>query len=268
MEFPSYNTISVSRVEDLKGIRVELNRPDVRNCFNAEMITELTDAFTKINESDPYDVRVAILCGAGTVFCAGADINWMRSSVDKTEDENIEDARRMAHMYQTIDSCSVPVIARVQKACFGGGLGLICACDIVVAEAETRMSFSEVRLGIIPAVISSFAMAKIGRSNARRYFLTGEVFTAEKAPFGLIHEVVSTQGLDPTVEELASDIISNGPEAVRLAKKLIPAVRARKREEAIEYCAKTIAGIRTGDEAQEGLGAFLEKRNPSWIDNG
>lgn len=260
MNLPSYETLNISSEGAI--VRVNLNRPDVRNAFNKQMIIDLTDAFGRIGD-DP-SVRAVVLGGCGKVFCAGADINWMSESIDGTEDENIADAKAMAHMYQTIDTCPVPVVGRVQRAAFGGAIGLISACDIVIAEAGTKLCFSEVRLGILPAVISSFSMTKIGVSQARRYFITAEVFLAEDAPAGLLHEVVSPGDLESTVDSMLDHILSNGPEAVRETKRLIPQVAESTRVEAIELCAKTIARVRVSPEGQAGLRAFLDKIDPPW----
>ena len=260
MNLPSYKTLNVRSDEHI--VRVHLNRPDVRNAFNQEMISDLTDVFVRLGKNE--SVRAIVLGGEGKVFCAGADIRWMSASIDCTEDENVADAKTMAHMYQTVDTCPVPVVGRVQRAAFGGAIGLISACDIVVAEVGTKLCFSEVRLGILPAVISSFSMTKIGVSQARRYFITAEVFLAEDAPVGLIHEVVPPDALDATVDSILDHIQANGPRAVRETKKLIPQVAESTRAEAIELCSKTIARVRVGKEGQAGLRAFLDKTDPPW----
>ena len=206
-----------------------------------------------------------VLAGEGKIFCAGADVNWMRASADASEAENSEDARRMAAMFRAIDECPVPVVGRVQGVAFGGGVGLVACCDIVVAAEDARFSFSEVRLGILPAVISTFALAKIGAGQARRWFLSAEVFPAVRArEIGLVHEVVAEMELDAAVEGVASALTANGPRALREAKALIRRVAGLERDAAIEHCAETIARVRISPEAQEGLRAFLEKREPAW----
>lgn len=260
MNLSSYETLNVQ--SDGAIVRVHLNRPDVRNAFNKQMIADLTDVFGRLRKDK--SVRAIVLGGEGSVFCAGADIKWMSDSIDGTEDENIADAKAMAYMYQTIDTCPVPVVGRVQKAAFGGAIGLISASDIVVAETGTKLCFSEVRLGILPAVISSFCMAKIGVSQARRYFITAEVFLAENAPAGLLHEVVPPDALDRTVDSILEQILANGPRAVRETKKLIPQVAESTRAEAIDLCARTIARVRVSEEGQAGLRAFLDKTDPPW----
>ena len=246
------------------SVAVTLNRPDVRNAFNAKLIEELHNCFSDLSSDD--SVRVIVLQGAGKLFCAGADINWMKESVNSTEEQNREDAMKMARMYQAIDQCTHPVIGRIHKAAFGGAVGLAAVCDIVVAAEDTKFSFSEVRLGIVPAVISSFSLRKIGISQARRYFLTGEVFEAEVAKeIGLVHDVVSEKKLDKRVEKLIEEILTNGPNAVREAKVLTQVVPDLFYDEALEYCADTISRIRASDEGQAGLNAFLNKEKAPWI---
>lgn len=244
--------------------RVTLNRPEVRNAFNDRLIHELHECFKSLGERE--DLRAVILSGAGKVFCAGADINWMRSSIQYTREENFDDAMRMAEMLQAIDRCPVPVIARVHRAAFGGALGLIGASDIAVASRDTKFSFSEVRLGILPAVISTFVLRKIGYGQARRYFLTGEVFDAEQAKaMGLVHEVVDEDELDTTVENLIEAIRKAGPKAVREAKKLLHTLPHIDPGERVRFCAETIARVRVTDEAQAGLKAFLDRESPPWL---
>jgi len=259
-----YATISVERDGDVA--RVHLDRPDVRNAFDERMIADLADAFGRIAGDDA--VRAVVLGGRGKVFCAGADVEWMRRSADRTEAENVADARAMAAMYRAIDECPAPVIGRIHGAAFGGAIGLVATCDVVVAARGTKMAFSEVRLGIIPAVISNFAVEKIGRSQARRYFTSGEVFTAEAAPPGLVHEVVEADALDAKVAEIVAAVRAGGPHAVREAKRLVAEVGGMERGAAIDRCAEWIARIRVGAEAQDGLRAFLEKREPSWRSGG
>jgi len=256
----TYQTLRVSLHDD--WARVDLHRPDVRNAFDERMIAELTEAFGRLPENNA--LRALVLGGSGAIFCAGADIDWMRRSADRTEDENISDARAMAAMFHTIDTCPLPVIARVHKAAFGGALGLLAASDIVVAEAQTRFCFSEVRLGLIPAVISSLTVAKIGLAAARRFFLTAEVFTAETAPVGLIHEIAAPGELDARITGLLQSLRAAGPAAVREIKALLPRVVAGQGGDALEWSVRTIARVRTGEEAQVGLRAFLDKRDPPW----
>ena len=234
-------------------LRITMSRPEQRNAFDAALIHELTEAFSVIGD----DVRAVVLAGEGTSFSAGADVEWMRAAVELSYEENVADARRLRKMLETIDSCPAPVIARVQGYALGGGCGLVACSDIAVSSYDTKFGFSEVKLGIIPAVISPFALAKIGASAARRYFVTGERFNADTAlRIGLVHELA--EDLDTAVDELLDELRSAGPEAARHAKKLVlerPDGLATERR---------IAQRRTSDEGQEGLRAFVEKRQPSW----
>jgi methylglutaconyl-CoA hydratase len=240
---------------------VALNRPDVRNAFNEEVIAELRQAFTRFDAG----VRVVVLTGAGPIFCAGADVAWMKKSKDATEEENARDARAMAEMFRAIDECPLPVIGRVRGAALGGGSGLVACCDIVLASEGTQFGFTEVRLGIVPANISTFVLPKIGAPAARRYFLTGERFgAAEALRIGLVHEVVPDAALDARVDAVAGELLKCGPAAVGIAKELIREGLSRPRDAAIDYTVRTIARVRVSPEGQEGLAAFLEKRPPRW----
>ncbi len=233
---------------------VTLARPERRNAFDAGLITELTEAFGAV----PDDVRAVLLSGDGESFCAGADVEWMRSSIELSYEENVADARRLRKMLETIDSCPTPVVARVHGHALGGGCGLVACSDIVVTAPDTVFAFSEVKLGIIPAVISPFALAKIGPSVARRYFVTGEPFDARTAlRIGLVHEVA--EDLDAAVRRIVENLRSAGPEAARHAKKLV-----LERPDGLGT-ERRIAQRRTSEEGQEGLRAFLEKRRPNWF---
>jgi methylglutaconyl-CoA hydratase len=233
-------------------LRVAMARPERRNAFDAALIDELAAAFTDVGDS-----RAVVLSGDGPSFSAGADVEWMRSSVDLSYDENVADALRLRAMLEAIDSCPAPVVGRVQGHALGGGCGLVACCDVVVAEPTAQFAFSEVKLGIVPAVISPFALAKIGTGAARRYFVTGERFSAAEAlRIGLIHEV--TDDLDGAIERIVEELLSAGPAATRAAKEL-----ARSPQSA-EETAQRIAAHRTSPEGQEGLRAFLEKRAPGW----
>ena len=232
-------------------LRVTLAKPDRRNAFDAALIAELTDAF-----ADVGDARAVILAGEGPSFCAGADVEWQRSSIDLSYDENVEDAMRLYRMLATIDSCPAPVVCCVHGYALGGGSGLVACADIAVARPDAVFGFSEVRLGIIPAVISPFVLAKIGAA-ARRYFVTGERFTAEVAlRIGLVDEV--SEDADETADARVQDILSGGPQAVREAKRLV-----REAPTGIET-ARIAAARRTSEEGQDGLRAFLERRRPGW----
>jgi methylglutaconyl-CoA hydratase len=245
--------MSALRVErDGSLLRIALARPERRNAFDAALIAELTAAF-----ADVGDVRAVVLTGDGPSFSAGADVEWMRSSVELSHEENVADALRLRAMLDAIDGCPAPVVAGVQGHALGGGCGLVACCDIVVAENGTQFAFSEVKLGIVPAVISPFALAKIGPGAARRYFVTGERFSADIAlRIGLVHEV--TDDLAAAVDRVLGELLTAGPEATRAAKQL-----ARAPLSAHET-AERIAAHRASAEGQEGLRAFLEKRTPGW----
>jgi methylglutaconyl-CoA hydratase len=242
---------------------VRLNRPDVRNAFNAELIGELSETFTVLSGDE--SVRAIVLSGNGKVFCGGADIAWMRASLDLRHDENVAGAKAMSRMFRAIDRCPKPVIGKIHGAALGGGAGLAAVCDIVIASADAVFGFTEVKLGIIPAVISPFVLAKIGASHARALFLTGERFDAKRAQhIGLVHEVVVADTLDVCIERVVNEILSAGPSAVAAAKALIPHVHTASYDDTLELTAQAIAKQRTSPEGQEGLRAFLERRKAGW----
>ncbi len=235
-------------------LRVNLARPDRRNAFDAAMIAELHEAFTDVG-----DARVVVLAGDGESFCAGADVEWQRASIDLSYEENVVDARRLRQMLETVNSCPAPVLARVHGHAFGGGCGLIACADVAIAAADTQFAFSEVKLGIVPAVISPMSIAKIGPGAARRYFVTGERFDAQAAlRIGLVHEVVAD--VDETVAQVVGEILTAGPEAARSAKRLV-----QERPEGLATD-RWAAERRASAEGQDGLRAFLEKRKPGWIE--
>jgi methylglutaconyl-CoA hydratase len=240
-----------------------LNRPDVRNAFNEAMIAELTAWAASINADD--DVRVAVIAGAGKVFSAGADITWMANALNYTHDENVQDANAAARMFAALDTLPIPLVGRVHGAALGGGAGLSAVCDVVVADESAVFGFSEVKLGILPAVISPYALAKIGRSAARELFLTGMRFNAARAKeIGLVHAVVPLDQLDAKVERYIDEFLNAAPDAISTAKALIPRVWARGAFDAAGLTAEAIAAQRVSKEGQEGLRAFLEKRKASW----
>jgi methylglutaconyl-CoA hydratase len=243
---------------------VRLNRPDVRNAFNAELIAELTKIFEDLAGDE--NVRAIVLSGNGKVFCGGADISWMRASLDLSYDRNVADAQAMSDMFRAIDRCPKPVIGKIHGAALGGGAGLAAVCDTVIASSDAVFGFTEVKLGIIPAVISPFVLAKIGVSHARALFLTGERFDAKRAHhIGLVHEVVVADTLDVCIERVVNEILSAGPEAVAAAKALVTTVREASYDQSRDITAEAIAKQRTSPEGQEGLRAFLERRKASWI---
>jgi methylglutaconyl-CoA hydratase len=239
--------------------RVSLARPEVRNAFNAEVIEQLHEVFTRITAAD--DVRTVVLSGEGPVFCGGADVNWMRASLDLTFEANVGDAERMSDMFRAIDNCPKPVIARIHGAALGGGAGLAAVCDVAVAADDAIFGFTEVKLGIIPAAISPFVLAKIGASNARALFLTGERFDAARAKsIGLVHEVVPSAELDAAVERRIAELFTAGPEAIAAAKLLVRRVLDNSYADSRAITTKAIAKQRVSPEGQEGLRAFLERR--------
>lgn len=256
-----YEHLSVGHGEAVAT--VALARPDARNALNAGLIEELTRCMEELAEDG--NVRVVVLTGEGDFFCAGADIGYMRDTASFSYEENLEDAHRLAAMFGAVDGCPKPVVARIKGAAIGGGVGLVAAADVAVAEEGTVFAFSEVRLGISPATIAPFVVRKIGHSQVRALFLTGERFDAVRArEIGLVHEVVSEEDLDAAVQEKVEGLLAGGPEALAATKALLRDLRDAAPGEVTEITARRIAELRTGEEGQEGLGAFLEKRKPAW----
>ena len=244
--------------------RVWLKRPEQRNAFDGRMVSELRKTLFDLGTQDA--VRVIVLGGRGPSFCAGADVEWMRSMAGFTRDENLREAQSLADLFFTVYNSPKPVVARVQGAALGGGSGLVAACDVAVAALGTQFGFTEVRLGIVPAVISPYVIAKIGESAARELFLTGERFEAVKAQeIGLLRAAVPEPDLDPVVEGRVQALLQAGPRAAAEAKALIREVAWRRVEDVQRYTVERIAELRTSPEGQEGLRAFLEKRKPSWL---
>lgn len=241
-----------------------MNRPDLHNAFNEVMIRELRDAFTDLGARG--DVRAIILAGEGKSFCAGADLNWMKKMIGYSFEENVEDAHALAAMLKVIHDCPKPVIARVHGAAFGGGVGLIAACDMAIAVDSATFSLSEAKLGLLPAVISPFVLKKIGPGAAHRYFLTAERFgTADALRIGLISETApDAETLDSRIETIIQAILANGPEAVTQCKTLIEGIWHFDWNRAFDLATKMIAEKRISSEGQEGMKAFLEKRSPGW----
>ncbi len=244
------NGLRIERDGDV--VRVTLAKPERRNAFDAALIAELTKAFAHVE-----DARAVVLAGDGPSFCAGADVEWQRSAVDLSYEENVEDALRLYRMCEAIDRCAAPVVARVQGYALGGGSGLVACADIAIAAPDAVFGFTEVKLGIIPAVISPFVLPRIGGGAARRLFLTGERFDAQTAlRIGLVQEVA--EGLDGAIERVVGELLTSGREAARAAKQLI------RDRPAGEETAQIAALLRSGAEGQEGLRAFLDKRAPDW----
>jgi methylglutaconyl-CoA hydratase len=242
---------------------VVLARPGSHNALNAALIEEVTRCFEELAQDE--GTRVVVLTGEGHSFCAGADIGYMRETAGFGYEENIEDARRLARMFRTVDECPKPVVAKVAGAAIGGGVGLVAAADVAVAEEGTRFAFSEVRLGIAPATIAPFVIRKIGYSHARALFLTGERFDAGRArEIGLVHQVAWTGVLDTAADEVVARLLQGGPVAQAAVKELLRQIEATEPMEALGLMTNRIAELRIGEEGQEGLGAFLEKREPRW----
>lgn len=257
----SFRRLSV--VRDGPLCRITLARPEVRNAFDEVLIQALTGAF--LSFTDDAETRVVVLEGEGPTFCAGADVEWMRRAGGFSKLENEADAERMAGMLRAIDRCPRPVIAVIQGAAIGGGVGLAAAADIAVAAEDAVFSLAEVKLGILPSVISPYVLRAIGARQARRYFLTGERFGAAEAHrIGLVHEVVPAADLGAARDRLVAALLSSAPEAVEVAKNLIAEVSGKPPDEALPVTVRTIAERRASAEAKEGLTAFLEKRPPSW----
>lgn len=235
-------------------LHVRINRPEVRNAFNDELIASLTETFSGVDT----DVRAVVLGGEGKAFCAGGDLDWMRRAAAYTEDENYHDALKLGALFGSIATCRVPVIARVHGAAFGGGSGLVAASDIAVATSNALFAFSEVRLGLVPGTISPFVIPKIGAGHARALFATGEAFGADHAlRIGLIHEVA--EDIDAAIAKKLEAILAAGPKAIDSAKRLV-----NEYPLTIEECARRLASARASEEGREGVAAFLEKRKPNF----
>jgi methylglutaconyl-CoA hydratase len=255
---------SITLQQDGPIVRVTLNRPEVRNAFNEELISELRSWAEAVS---PTDARVAILSGAGKTFCAGADLNWMSRMIGYGREENVRDARAVADLFNALDRLPIPLIGRVHGAALGGGVGLAAICDIVVAADDTVFGFTEVKLGIVPAVISPFCLRKMGVSAARELFLTGARFSAARArELGLVHAVAPESEIDAAVDAYVRELITSAPGAITGAKRLIAAIAGRPPVEVADLTAETIARHRVAPEGQDGMRAFLEKRKPGWLE--
>jgi methylglutaconyl-CoA hydratase len=253
----NYQTLVAEESEGV--LTVTLDRPEVHNAFNEELIAEAIDLFSNLSAS----VRAVVLAGRGPNFCAGADLNWMSKMVAYTREENVRDSSKLAKMFAVINECPVPVIGRIQGAAIGGGVGLVAVCDIAIAAPDSKFGLSEVKLGILPAVISPYVIAKIGASHARALFLTGERFDAERAlRIGLIHRIA--EDLDAAVAGIVEMLRSSGPQAVRECKKLIAFVSTHDLGDAVPYTIDAIATRRISDEGQQGMRSFLQKKKAPW----
>ena len=248
-------------VEERDGVvYVTLDRPDVHNAFNDELIAEAVDLFGAIGSRD---ARAVVLRGNGPSFCAGADLNWMSRMVSYTREQNVHDSSLLAKMYAVINECPLPVVGRITGAAIGGGVGLVAVCDIAIASPQTKFGLSEVKLGILPAVISPYVIAKIGATHARALFLTGERFDTERAlRIGLVHRVA--EDVDAAVADVVGQLKTSGPDAVRECKKLIAHVASHELVAAIPYTIDAIATRRVSAEGQQGMQAFLRKEKAPW----
>lgn len=257
-----YNTIQASVSDGVA--RITLNRPQVHNAFNDELLQELTDALRHAIRND--DARVLVITGNGKSFCAGADLNWMKSVLDYTVEQNKKDAGTLVDLLDLFEACPKPVVGRINGAAVGGGVGLTAVCDIAIASSDAKFGFGEAKLGIIPAMISPYVLRKIGPGPARELFLTGDRFDAIRAKdIGLISEVAPPEKLDEAVMAKVSSLLTSAPGALAEAKQLIRLVPAMEADEAREYTLTKIAELRASPEGQEGMRAFLEKRKPKWV---
>jgi methylglutaconyl-CoA hydratase len=244
-------------------LMISLNRPLSHNAMTPEMVQGLTAVFQDVNDRD--DIRVVVLTGNGSSFCAGADLSFMHAAADYSFDDNVSDGEAIFDLMQAVDNCRKPVVGRVNGAAIGGGVGLVSCCDIVVAVDRAKFAFSEVRLGILPAVISPFVVAKIGPGNSRELFLTGERFLAERAKeIGLVQHVVTEDELDEKVNERVATLLQGAPGAQAAGKELIQVVAFQEKTAVRDYTANLIAQRRASPEGREGLTSFLEKRKPTW----
>ncbi len=255
------NTINIEK--QLHFARLTLNRPDVRNAFDELMIAEITEAMESLSRDEA--VRVVVITGAGTAFSAGADINWMKRLGEADFEENYRDALGLAGMLDAIYRCPKATIARVNGPTIGGGSGIVAACDIAVGDPSAFFSFSEVKIGLVPACIGPYVIRKVGEGRARELFISGRrICAAEAERLGLLNEVAEEGKLDAAVDAIVARLLSSGPQAIIMAKELTRNVPSMSREQYIEYTARLIANMRTSPEGREGTRAFLEKRKPKW----
>ena len=259
----AFTTLNITR--ENKVATITLDRPDVRNAFNETTIAEITQAFRELGAD--ADLRAIVLAANGPAFCAGADLNWMKKMAGYTHAENQADALQLAEMLRKIYLCPKPVVAKVQGDCYAGGMGLVAACDIIVAVDEANFCLSEVKLGLIPATISPYVIKAMGENASRRYFLTAERFSAQEAlRIGFAHEVVAAEALDAKVAEIVKALVNNSPNAVQQAKVLVRDVVGQPVNDALlADTAERIAHIRASEQGREGVASFLEKRKPSWL---
>jgi len=260
----TFTHITIERSFQDKVATVTMKRAEVHNAFNVQLIQDLQAAFSDLSTDEK--LHAVVLTGDGPSFSAGADLSMMKASATFSHEQNLSDSLRLADLFDTINSCPCPVVARVNGTAMGGGAGLISVCDIVIAAESARLAFSEVKLGIAPAVISPYVIRKIGETHARVLFVTGERFSAMRGrEIGLVHLVVSLEELDTAIEKTLRELLSSGPQALRACKALALNVGHMDHETARKYTAETIAALRVSAEGQEGLRSFLEKRKPKWV---
>jgi methylglutaconyl-CoA hydratase len=258
------NTIELLRPRP-EVAEVWLNRPEVRNAFNDEVIAELTRTFAQLAQEP--QLRVVVLAARGKAFCAGADLNWMRAMADYNWAQNRDDAQKLADMLWTLDQCPVPVVGRLQGDCYAGGMGLAAVCDVLVASSAVTFCLSEARLGLLPATISPYVVRGMGEQAARRYFVTAERFSAAQAQLmGLVHELCAPEALDAKVADIVTTLLANGPAAVKACKQLVRDVAGQPlTSELRQETARRIADIRASAEGKEGVQSFLGKRPANWL---
>lgn len=243
--------------------RIIFNRPEIHNAFNSTVISEMSTIFYHIAKAD--NLRAAVLTGAGKSFCAGADLNWMKSVKDQGYETNLNESNSLADLFYQIYTCKLPVIGRINGAAIGGGTGFVALCDIAIAAKSAVFSFSEVKIGLVPACIGPYVIKKMGEGRTRELFITGERMTAERAlQVGLVNKVVDDDMLDTSVNELLDSILSSGPYAIAMAKKLINEIPGMSPDDFRPFTAEMIARLRVSEEGQEGMDAFLNKRKPKW----
>lgn len=249
-----------------KGVAyINLNRPEIHNAFNNELIFEIIDCFESVDSDE--SINLIVFSGVGRSFCAGADLNWMKSMVDFSKKENFEDSQKLFQMFETINNCSKPVIGKINGHALGGGMGLMAVCDYALTHDKAKFGFTETRLGLIPAVISSFCINKIGEANARAWFLSGEQFSANQAlAMGIVQEVTSVDRFEARSEELINSFLKAGPKASVKAKTLIREVLSAQKDDVKDLSCMSISECRISSEAQEGMNALLDKRKAKWME--
>jgi methylglutaconyl-CoA hydratase len=243
---------------------ITFSRPEVHNAFNSRMIEELYELFERIRRDKK--LRLVVITGEGKSFCAGADLNWMRAVKDYGYEKNFSESLQLAEVFNMIYTCPKPVIGRINGAAIGGGTGFVAVCDIAIASSSAVFSFSEVKIGVVPACISPYVVKRVGEGRAREFFLTGERLTAEQAlSAGLVNRVAEPDRLDDAVDDMVNQILSSGPEALTCCKDLLTAISEQNLQDAKVHTAKVIANLRRSEEGQEGMDAFLSKRKPNWV---